>query len=227
MYNEIYKGIVKLFHADEEEKADMRRIPHFLSITYNFDPLQIVNVVDVDLGNAMPGVVLVLANAPDNNPSVSYSDTVVLDGEVKRIILFNLDAYMSEDITVKLTRFVWSVWETCFAITEHSRHLLDPEYTRCTNYTNLIYYAPMFVIIKSIDKLIGDVSDAKVAAVLSNFYKRMVYPDTVRSARILLEEVSITDLLDNSLWLSVTNDIYPYIRFDEIDEEDENSGEDI
>ena len=64
-----------------------------------------------------------------------------------------------------------------------------------------------------------------IAAALSNFYKTMVYPTTIQSVRKLLSDATIIDVLDNSLWLSVTNDVYPYIRFDEV--EDEEDGEDI
>lgn len=229
MYNEIYKGIINLFNQDQDDEKDMRRIPHFLSINYNFDPLKIINISDIDLGKNNSDIILVLASAPDSNPNIKYSDTIIIDGQVKHLILFNLDAYMSEEPVVKLASLAWSIWETCISITTNIKYFLDPDFPRCVNLTNLVYYAPMFIIIKAIDRLMvnDDITDAKLAAVLSNFYKTMVYPETVRSAKRLLQEASISDILDNSLWLSVTNDVYPYIRFDEINSERKDDGESI
>lgn len=227
MYTEIYKGIIKLFNQDEDERESKGKIPHFLSITYGFDPLQIVNVFNIELKNPIPDIVLVLANTPGNNFKTKYSDTIIIDGQVKKLILFNLDSYMSDDIFIKITNLTWSIWETILHLTEYMRQYLDPEFAKCLNLTNIMYYSPLILSVKLLDKLItaNDVEDDIIAAALSNFYKKIIYPKTIQSVRKLLSDSTIMDILDNSLWLSVTNEVYPYIRFDEIEEE--NNGENI
>lgn len=238
MYNEIYKGIIKLFNQDEDERENKGRIPHFLSITYGFDPLQIVNVVNIKFQSSIPDIVLVLANAPNNDFKTKYSDTIVIDGEIKKLVLFNLDSYMSDDVIIKITNLTWSIWETVLHLSEYTKQYLDPQFMRCVNLTNIMYYAPLILSVKLLDRLMKphDVQDNMIAAALSNFYKTMVYPTTIQSVRKLLSDATIIDVLDNSLWLSVTNDVYPYIRFDEVDDvypvrvdevEDEEDGEDI
>ena len=48
MYKEMYKGIMELFREDEDyDRKTMGRIPHYMSIMYNFDPLDIVKTVHI------------------------------------------------------------------------------------------------------------------------------------------------------------------------------------
>lgn len=227
MFNEIYRGIIKLFNQDDDEKDKKGRIPHFLSITYGFDPLKIANVVTIKSDTStIPNTTIVLAGAPNENFNIKYSDTIFLNGKLTSVVLFNLDAYMCEDKVIKLTSLVWSIWKTIFHIAEDLKIYLDPNMQDCANLSNIIYYAPLLIGVKVLDKLEPSTfSDAQIAAAFSNMYKYMVYPETIRSIRKLFSDTSLEDVLDNSLWISVSNDVYPYIRFDEINKEnmdDEN-----
>ena len=50
MYDEIYKGVLKLFREKKEtDIMYMGRIPHFFSLLYGFDPTDIEKVVNVKL----------------------------------------------------------------------------------------------------------------------------------------------------------------------------------
>ena len=229
MFNEIYKGIVKLFNQDDDEKEKKGKIPHFLSIVYGFDPLKIANVVTIDTKDTtIPNIVLVLAGTPEENFNIKYADTIVMNGKLTPIILFNLDAYMCEDKVVKLTSLVWSIWRTAIRVAVDLRVYLDENLVECANLSNMVFYAPLLIGVKALDKLTpGEFTDAQIAAAFANMYKKMVYPETIRSARKLLSDTTLEDVLDNSLWLGVSNDVYPYIRFDDIPEQDDESNEDI
>lgn len=232
MYNEMYKGIMELFREDEDyDRKSMGRVPHYMSIMYNFDPMDIVKTVNIHTDKNISDIILVLASAPNHDERIRYSDMIYMDGELKKIILFNLDAYMSQDILVKLDSMCWSCWEVAITPAEQLKDLLDPDFHKFVNISNLIYYAPYILLTKVLKSklFISDcVEISTYAAILSILYKKSISDVSVNSLIRLLNEVSLEDLLDNSLWLSVTNNVYPSIRFDETaqnntEEEDDNN----
>lgn len=231
MYKEMYKGIMELFREDEDyDRKTMGRIPHYMSIMYNFDPLDIVKTVTVKTDKNISDIVLVLASTPDHNEKIRYSDMIYIDGELKKVVLFNLDAYMSQDLLVKLESICWSCWEVAITPAEQLKDLLDPDFHKFVNISNLIYYAPYIITTKVLkNKLfaLNCVDISVYSAMLSILYKKNINETSINSLMKLLDEVSLEDLLDNSLWLSVTNEVYPYIRFDEIPQDEDNEeGED-
>ena len=230
MYKEMYKGIMELFREDEDyDRKTMGRIPHYMSIMYDFDPLDIIKTVNIRTDKNMSDIVLVLASTPNHDERVRYSDMIYIDGELKKVVLFNLDAYMSQDIHVKLESICWSCWEVAITPAEQLKDLLDPDFHKFVSISNLIYYAPYIIITKVFKSKLFESDSIKIslyAAMLSILYKRDIYDTSVNSLIKLLNEVNLEDLLDNSLWLSVTNKVYPGIRFDEIVQNKDEDGED-
>ena len=223
MYDEIYKGVLKLFREKKEtDIMDMGRIPHFFSLLYGFDPTDIEKVVNVKL-KGCTDLVLVSAHVPNGNPNIRYSDIGIFDGKVKKVVLFNLDSYMDSDITQKMYSICWSVWETSNVLSEnYIGNFLNTSIPKYTNFSNIVYYAPFLLMVKLVYELLPIVNLDTLSAILTTFYKKKVYPESIISAKNLLDNTSVADVLDNSLWLAVNNNDYPYIRFDEIDEKSDS-----
>lgn len=232
MYNEILKGIVKLFDTndmDDDQKEVRGKIPYYLSLVYGFEPVDIVKIVRVKIDSPRFNLVLVLGNSPSQSENDRYADIIVMDGVITKIVLFNLNAHMSSDEASKYHSFAWSCWNAIMTIAEMERNLLEPSLnSKHGALTDVIYYAPLLLITKAFDKVYDLIDDNTIAAVLTTFYHITVLPESITSTRRLLDELSIKDLLDNSMWVAADKDVYPSIRFTELEinnEKEEDSDE--
>lgn len=225
MYNEIYKGILNLFNQDKDDMPDMRRIPHYLNMAYDFEPLDIVNVVDVPMPNNISDFVLILGNTPDGSPNTKYSEPIIMDGELKEMVLFNLTGYMSDNLETKIVKLVQPIYHICTCINKYIVRNIDETPYTMTHLINVLYYAPMILSVKTIDRLIDGVEAIDIAAALSAVYGTKISPTTIDSARYLLSESTITDVLDNSLLVGVSEDAYPDLLFVPSDNTDEESND--
>lgn len=245
MFNEIYNGFIEILKKGPEEeveymKKDKGRIPHLLSLSYDFDPLKIVRVKTIKFVNS-PNIILVLASSPKGNPNTKYAEYLVVDGKLSKVILLNIDALMQDTDTDKFSR------EAAFSIASSVCYAVDTivhYYFKGLNdddkgdvelmgrFVKLMYYSTPILIVKLLDRLydgkINKIEMAGLLGVVLNNTDRITM-STVDSIRELLAGTSLYDLLDNSLLLLASEDAYPGLFYADVDDglkEDEDNDED-
>lgn len=240
MFNEIYNGFVEILKRGPEEeveymKKDKGRIPHLLSLLYNFDPLKIVRVKTIKIEDG-PDIILVLASAPDNNPDIKYLEYFMIDGKMSKIILLNLDALMSVEDKDGYSRAAIfslssSVRSAIGLVMNNTLKGLDDnnnEVRFMGRFVKLLYYSSAIMIVKLIDRIyenkVGDVEIAAMLRVVSHCDNISI--ETVQSIRELLKGTSLYDLLDNSLLLAADSEAYPGLFYsDEVDDVQNEEGD--
>ena len=202
MFNEIYNGFVEILKRGPEEeieymKKDKGRVPHLLSLLYDFDPLTIVRVKTIKMSEG-PDIVLVLASSPDHNPNIKYIEYLTLDGRLSKLILINIDALMSEEDKDGYSR------TAIYAIASSLRSAISGV---------MNYY------FKGLDDNMSEVRYMGRFAKLM-YYASPISIQTIQSIRDLLKGTSLYDLLDNSLLLAADEKAYPGLFYQDNDEDD-------
>lgn len=236
MFNEIYNGFVEILKKGPEEeieymKKDKGKIPHLLSLLYNFDPLTVVRVKTIEMKD-MHNIVLVLASTPDNNPDIKYSEYFVIDGKLSKIILINVDALMTEEDKDGYSRaatyaIATSVRSAIRAVmSNHLKGLNDDsgEVEFMGGFAKLLYYSSSIMITKILDRVYDNkVGEVEIAALLGVMFnaENHISTQTIKSIRDLLSGTSLYDLLDNSLLLAANPEVYPGLFYHDEDNKEE------
>lgn len=236
MFNEIYNGFVEILKRGPEEeveymKKDKGRVPHLLSLLYDFDPLTIVRVKTIKMSEG-PDIVLVLASSPDHNPNIKYIEYLTLDGRLSKLILINIDALMSEEDKDGYSRtaiyaIASSLRSAISGVMNYYFKGLDDNMSEVRymgRFAKLMYYASPIMIVKLLDRIYGDgkIGDAEMTAMLAVIHNTpdKISIQTIQSIRDLLKGTSLYDLLDNSLLLAADEKAYPGLFYRDNDEDD-------
>ena len=230
MYSEIYDGIMDILNRDPSEKLltemrNMGHFPHFLALSFDFDPQKILRVKRVKVANC-PDIVFVLAFSPDETPDGRYVDYIVMDGEICKVILLNMNLLTSEDLSKQTFTIAWAVYNACLGIAENYKSFIDTEGSSPYSINTIVYYAPAVFIIQLFRKLFKDQPDGdmdiQITAAIMMYSRANPTPDTISSIRRAIDDTSLTELLDCSYLLTLDRDVYPGALFaDETEDEEE------
>ena len=228
MYSEIYDGMMDILNRDPSEKLltemrNMGHFPHFLALSFDFDPQKILRVKRVKVANG-PDIVFVLAFSPDETPDGRYVDYIVMDGEICKVILLNMNLLTSEDLSKQTFAIAWAVYNACLGIAENYKSIIDTEGSSPYSINTMVYYAPAVIIIQLFRKLFKDQPDGDlyIQAAIMMYSRANPTPDTISSIRRAIDDTSLTELLDCSYLLTLDRDVYPGALFaDETEDEEE------
>ncbi len=235
MYSEIYDGLMDILNPDPSEKvlAEMQEfghVPHYLSLTFGYDPSKIKRVKRVKI----PGqadILFVLAFSPEERRTGQYVDYVVMDGIVSKMIVINMNNLTSENLNDQAYMITFATYNACVAVAEAYKNIFDDESGKYS-LGSQIYYAPAVMLVQLFRKLYKDLSSDELYAItiaaLSTYSRIKVKPETIDSISRAIDDSSLSMLLDNSLLLALDDDVYPGARFADVDDTDrvENSGDD-
>lgn len=229
MYSEIYDGMMDILNRDPSEKLltemrDMGHFPHFLAMSFDFDPQKILRVKRVKVANG-PDIVFVLAFSPEEKPDGRYVDYIVMDGEICKVILLNMNALTSDDLSKQTSTIAWAVYNACLGIAESYKSIIDTEGSSPYSINTMVYYAPAVIVIQLFRKLFKDQPDdidIQITAAIMVYSRANPTPDTISSIRRAIDDTSLTELLDCSYLLTLDKDVYPGALFaDEVEDEEE------
>ena len=230
MYSEIYDGMMDILNRDPSEKLltemrDTGHFPHFLAMSFDFDPQKILRVKRVKVANG-PDIVFVLAFSPDETPDGRYVDYIVMDGEICKVILLNMNLLTSEDLSKQTFTIAWAVYNACLGIAENYKSIIDTEGSSPYSINTMVYYAPAVIIIQLFRKLFKDQPDGdmyiQTTAAIMMYSRANPTPDTISSICRAIDDTSLTELLDCSYLLTLDRDVYPGALFaDETEDEEE------
>lgn len=228
MYSEIYDGMMDILNRDPSEKLltemrNMGHFPHFLALSFNFDPQKILRVKRVKVANG-PDIVFVLAFSPEETPDGRYVDYIVMDGEICKVILLNMNLLTSEDLSKQASTIAWAVYSACLGIAETYKSIIDTEGRTPYTISTMVYYAPAVIVIQLFRKLFKDQKDADIntMAAITVYSRANPTPDTISSICRAIDDTSLTELLDCSYLLTLDRDVYPGALFaDETEDEEE------
>ena len=236
MYSEIYDGLMDILNPDPSEKmlSEMKEfghVPHYLSLTFGYDPSKIKRVKRVKI----PGyadILFVLAFPPKNRSTGQYVDYVIMDGIVSKMIVINMNNLTSDNLNDQAYMITFATYNACIAVAEAYKSVFDDESGKYS-LGSQIYYAPAVLMVQLFRKLYKDLSDDELYAItiaaLSTYSRIKVTYETVNSIRRAIDDSSLSLLLDCSLFLSLDEDVYPEARFadtaDNDDDEEESEDE--
>lgn len=237
MYSEIYDGLMDILNPDPSEKTlsemkDFGHVPHYLNLTFGYDPSKIKRVKRVKIpGHA--DILFVLAFSPENRRTGQYVDYVIMDGIVSKMIVINMNNLTSDNLNDQAYMITFATYNACIAVAEAYKSVFDDESGKYS-LGSQIYYAPAVLMVQLFRKLYKDfsgISDddlyAITIAALSTYSRIKVTYETVDSIRRAIDDSSLSLLLDSSLFLSLDEDVYPKARFaDTADNDDEEESED-
>lgn len=236
MYSEIYDGLMDILNPDPSEKTlsemkDFGHVPHYLNLTFGYDPAKIKRVKRVKI----PGyadILFVLAFSPDNRRTGQYVDYVIMDGIVSKMIVINMNNLTSDNLNDQAYMITFATYNACIGVAEAYKNIFDDESGKYS-LGSQIYYAPAVLIVQLFRKLYKDLSDDELYAItiaaLSTYSRIKVTYETVDSIRRAIDDSSLSLLLDSSLFLSLDEDVYPKARFadnDDIESDKEEEQED-
>lgn len=223
MFKEMYEGIVEVLKTGPEDEIrymkDVGHVPHFLNIVYGFEPTDIKRVKTIKI-DGMPDILLVLAKFPEKHKNSKFTDYVLYEGKMVKMVLINMNDLMDEDPMVQMISIGWSIWKLVFTATEIYINLFEKIKVTHSTAADVLYYAPAVLMVKALNKLYADnninVSDNMLSLVINNFYKNhKILPVGVSSIKKAIGEVDIEVLLDCSIWeaMIVNSKGYPGAAF--------------
>lgn len=236
MYSEIYDGLMDILNPDPSEKTlsemkDFGHVPHYLNLTFGYDPAKIKRVKRVKIsGHA--DILFVLAFSPEDRRTGQYVDYVIMDGIVSKMIVINMNNLTSDNLNDQAYMITFATYNACIAVAEAYKSVFDDESGKYS-LGSQIYYAPAVLLVQLFRKLYKDYSNDNLYAItiaaLSTYSRIKVTYETVDSIRRAIDDSSLSLLLDSSLFLSLDEDVYPEARFadaDGIDRVEEEESED-
>lgn len=231
MYSEIYDGFMDILNRDPSEKVlsemqDFGHVPHYLNISFGFEPEKIKRVKRIKIKD-QPDIVLVLAFSPNEGKGGKYTDYVVIDGELCKIILIDMNSLVTEEINDQAYMITWCIYVACLTVAERYKYIVDNNYPYALG--SLIYYAPAVLIAQIFRKLYKDLDAEKLYAIIGasiRMYSREeVGTETIDSIMRAIDDTSISLLLDCSLLLKADESVYPGLRFADGDDSEEDDEE--
>lgn len=238
MYNKIYTAIMDLLtkRGDARYKylSDTEDVAKILNINLDFDPLKIFGVNSIELGNGLPDLLLVYAEAPKGDNRAFYADTIFYKGRLTKIVLINALCMISDNDIKKYRHLAMIVRECALTILHVCAHYFNSASNRNVCSSTIGVYAGPVLFVKIADEYFGynimDEEKKKIhdyLTTLSIFVCNNIKPEyaqysdildpekspIVPSIRKAIDQVGIENLLDNSMYMGTFNVSYQGTNF--------------
>lgn len=234
MYNKLYNGIIELLKTGSAEEIEplreLGKLPEFLTTAYDFDPLEILRLKQIEI-DGLPDILLVLAFSPKDKPNAKFADYIMQDGKLCKVILVNMYYLTDKDQHAQLYMLGWCIWNMIFTIADTYPGIVnvDAKSKTMSNFTNTLYYAPAVMMIKVIDRLYNaTIKKEDICQLINLFYKNAeITIEGVKSIEKAIEQVGLKSLLDYNLWTSVDPLNYPGAAFADNNQKEDDKNETV
>ena len=238
MYNKIYTAIMDLLtkRGDARYKylSDTEDIAKILNINLDFDPIKIFGANTVELGNGLPDLLLVYAEAPKGDDKAFYADTIFYKGRLTKVVMINALCMISDNDIRKYRHLAMVIRECALTVLHVYANYFNGAADRNICSSTIGVYAGSVLFVKIADEYFGykimDEDKKKIhdyLTTLSIFICNNIRPEyaqysdildpekspIVSSIRKAIDQVGIENLLDNSMYMGTFNVSYPGTNF--------------
>ena len=228
MYAELVNAIYESITVDDIRDIQLKSMKKtmgvykFASFGCNLNPDDIITSKKIMLPEIQTPVYVLRCDtsAIAGEDDVYYKNLGIIDGELSFIVVISDTMLRSRSRIKPLNAIAATVWFINSYITSLYMNVLQD-----TALVDIFYYAPMLCSIYLMDRVFPGISCDDIADALNALYTTPVTSKTVESALKLLDDVGLPDLLDNSIFLGVTNEEYPDIRFADMRHEEDDEKE--
>lgn len=200
MYNEIYTSILHILTDSEEVNVNGNKTEMSTVLPLTTGAMITINRLrDIRLPGVIP-IKLILADLPE--VGMIYDDTVMVDGELTKVVVINQLAYDSTDIDTKIMSVLLPMRAMIGEVTSANINYLKKQDIGATN---IVYYAPLIMGVRLINRLFNILDPVQILDYIKSLYitrKESITLDTIQSAIKVNDEYGIDKLLDNSYLLA-------------------------
>ena len=200
MYNEIYTSILHILTDSEEVNVDGNKVEMNTVLPLTTGAMIGINRLrDIRLPGVIP-IKLILTDLPEVD--MIYDDTVMVNGELTKVVVINQLAYDSTDIDTRIMSVLVPMRAMIGEITSANINYLKKQDIGATN---IIYYAPLIMGVRIINRLFNILDPVQILDYIKSLYitrKESITLDTIQSAIKVNDEYGIDKLLDNSYLLA-------------------------
>lgn len=200
MYNEIYTGILHILTDSEEVNVNGNKTEMSTVLPLTTGAMITINRLrDIRLPGVIP-IKLILADLPE--VGMIYDDTVMVDGELTKVVVINQLAYDSTDIDTRIMSVLVPMRAMIGEVTSANINYLKKQDIGATN---IVYYAPLIMGVRLINRLFNILDPVQILDYIKSLYitrKESITLDTIQSAIKVNDEYGIDKLLDNSYLLA-------------------------
>lgn len=205
MFNEILKCVDKFINGETfGERLNTVPIARYLSLAYDIPADSIAKVSRIKM-EKIPDVILVSIDYELQNRICDY---IFYEGELVKVISFSPQYWVKSEgdkIAIILALF----GDINNSIIDAYRSYINPQMP--STFTDTLTYAPFIMAMAYIQTYLPFVDNKVIAAIFKLMYPK-VTEESIKSARKLLLQFTVSDLLDQCIWYGVTNKEYPDIR---------------
>lgn len=215
MFNEILKGVDEFINTGAKsftKPGETLSMARYLSLTYNI-PVDAINKVTRIKMKKIPDFMLV---SIDHDLENRICDYMFYDGELVKVISFS-PKYWHKSEGDKIAIILALFGDINNSIIDSYRSYINPQVTSMCTFTDILTYAPFIMAMAYIQTYLPFVDNKVIATIFRLMYPK-VTEESIRSARKLILQFSVYDLLDKCVWYGVTNQEYPDIRSCELAE---------
>ena len=211
MFKEIMNVVADLFKNEHYcyDKLDIKQIATYLHLRWEEPSESIINFKMIKC-KKVPDIALVTLQSDTNKRIADYT---IFDGNVTKIIGVNLTV-MERNEESRIATLLTLFGDINNTFIENYNPLFSSCAVTSLSLTDILGYAPFIMTIAYIQSFLPFIEDDVIAKIAKLMYPNVTL-DSVTSARKLVTDFTITELLDNGIWYGVTDEEYPDIRFND------------
>lgn len=215
MFNEILRGVDEFININARpfaEPAEKLSMVRYLSLAYDIPADSIAKVTRIKM-EKIPDFILVSIDYDLQNRICDY---MFYDGELVKVISFSPKHWAKSEgdkVAIILALF----GDINNSVIDSYRSYINPNMMGANTFTDTLTYAPFIMAMAYIQTYLPFVDDKVIATIFRLMYPQ-VTEESIKSARKLLMQFSVANLLDKCVWYGVTNQEYPDIRCCELKE---------
>ncbi len=212
MFNEILKSVDEFINGrllfDEKDIVN-NSIVQYLSLGYDIPANSISNTARIKM-DKIPDIILV---AIDYDLPNRICDYIFYEGELVKVISFAPQLWNKSEANM-IAMILAILGDINNSLIESYRPYIDQQMS-ANSFVDTLTYAPFIMATAYIQKRLPFITDQVISITFKLMYPK-VTEKSISSARKLVSQFSVGDLLDRCIWYGVTNREYPDIRFCEL-----------
>ena len=224
MYTELVNAIYDIITVDDVRDLTMKgmqKIPgsgirKFISFGVKIDQNDIITVKKLKLNTIQSPIYIIkydMSSISNNDDLTYYTNVGVIDGEVALVMMISDNMLRSK---LRVNR-AYAIASALHVINSYIFSSIPSSVIKDSNMVDVLYYSTAICSVFLIDRIYPETPYDDIADVLNLVYNTdKITPTSVESMVRLLDDITLTDLLDNSIFLSVTNEEYPEVKFADI-----------
>ena len=211
MFNEILKSVTTLINGGNafDEKEDTVPIAKYLSLAYDIPADAIAKVARIKM-DKIPDIILVSIDYKLDNRICDY---IFYEGELVKVISFFPQLWNRSEANM-VAMILAILGDINNTLIESYRLYIDQQMSS-NSFVDILTYAPFIMAMGYIQTHVPFVTNQVISVTFRLMYPK-VTEQSISSARKLLTQFTVSDLLDKCIWYGVSNNEYPDIRFFEL-----------